>query len=321
MGFSRKMMISAAIAVCKCYTLVLIVGCHAANYERRHKLNANLLPSVVTSTSEASLASFCPKGEAVCFQWAVPETTISSRSGSIYFQLRANSLYQWIGFGSGSRMRGSSMFVIYQDGNNNITLSTRQGTGHNMPQYVSRTDVELLQGSGIINGTMVANIRCSSCSDVSSFSNWIAAWKTGSPLNSSNPSQSIGYHDGQSSFVVDLAHASVNSDANPFLLPNSSINGQTSGATGVSGIVTGGRSRNNERHILALSHGIIMTVVFLSGFPIGSIMMPLIGNWIIHASWQILSFLGMWAGFALGYIIASQHNSVSFSISPWLQSS
>lgn len=58
-------------------------------------------------------------------------------------------------------MSGSQIFVIYTDSTGtNITLSPRLGTGHSMPNYNSAAQVELLEGSGVSNGVMTANIKC-----------------------------------------------------------------------------------------------------------------------------------------------------------------
>lgn len=69
-----------------------------------------------------------------------------------------------------------------------------------------------------------------------------------------------------------------------------------------------------QNEIISYSHGAIMAAVFVLGFPMGAIAMPLFGNWIVHASWQMFSFVGMWAGFGLGYVFANRHNNVRFPI-------
>lgn len=262
----------------------------------------------VSSTTEAALASFCPdKGDA-CFQWGAPQAALSAGSGNLYFQLRAPTSYQWIALGTGSSMKGSSMFVVYQNGDNNITLSTRKGQGHVMPRYSARSDVTLLEGSGIVNGSMVANVLCRACSDLdlSSSSSWISAWKMGSSLDSSNPSQSISTHDGKASFSVDLQQASITSDSNPFL---ASSNGGGSTRTGSTGAVVE-EDDDDQNNRLEVAHGVIMAIVFVVGYPIGSAVMPLVGSWLIHAGWQMLAFLAMWAGFAVGYIASSREGEV-----------
>lgn len=266
--------------------------------------NLSTLPPDVADVSGAT-ASYCPEGQ-VCFRWGVPEAAASSGSGNVYFQIRAPATYSWIGLGTGTMMRGSNMFVMYASGNNNVTLSTRSGTGHSMPQHVPRDDVRLIEGSGVIDGHMVANVQCSGCKDLdlSGSSGWIAAWAQGNPLNSNSPTERISKHDGFDSFSVDLARATVRPDQNPFMGPQGALSGGNSA-------VSAGGNRGGSGKSLGTIHGILMAVIFLIGYPLGSTVMPLVGNWILHASWQMLVFLGMWAGFAIGYIISERAGYVS----------
>lgn len=58
-------------------------------------------------------------------------------------------------------MSGANIFVIYASADgSNVTLSTRRGTGHTEPQFSSNAQVSLLEGSGIVNGKMIANVKC-----------------------------------------------------------------------------------------------------------------------------------------------------------------
>ena len=273
-------------------------------------------------TTLAAAASYCPEDQTdICYQWGVPEASASSGSGNIYFQLRAPESVQWVGLGIGSQMSGAQMFLMYQDGKGNVTLSTRKGTGHVMPQFEERSDVELLAGSGVVDGKMIANVRCSKCTglDLGGSTGWIGAWKKGDPLDSTSTSAIIVQHDIHSIFTVDLGKASISSDSNPFDSSGSGSSGNSgsgsssgsSGSTGNSGAVT---QASNPNQTLIYAHGILMTVVMLAGFPLGSMLMPLIGNWVIHASWQMLAFLGMWAGLGIGYICARRLDIVSEQI-------
>lgn len=59
-------------------------------------------------------------------------------------------------------MSGSNMFVVYTAGNGNVTLSPRLGQGHREPNLNSDAQVTLLEGSGVSDGKMIANVRCMS---------------------------------------------------------------------------------------------------------------------------------------------------------------
>ncbi|KAH6610459.1 cellobiose dehydrogenase [Trichoderma cornu-damae] len=290
----------------------------------------------------AATASFCPEA-GICFEWGVPEASAKAGSGDIFFQLKAPTSWQWVGLGIGSRMSGSQIFLMYQDGKGNVTLSTRPGANHVMPTYQARGDVELLAGSGVIGGNMVANVKCSGCSslDLSGRTSWISAWKSGDSLDSTDPAAVITQHDSVAQFQVDLAQASISSDSNPFVESGSSGGGGSggsgssgssgssgdsgssggsggsggSGSSGSSGDGNGdgngaisGVSGGSSKQTLASAHGILMLVVFVILYPLGSSLMPLIGKWYIHASWQAVAFLIMWAGFGIGVTVARRQD-------------
>lgn len=111
------------------------------------------------SHATAQVASVCPVRN-VCFQLNIPEQTASSGDGDIYFQISAPDTYEYVALGQGQGMSGANIFVVYTSGNGNVTLSPRLGTGHVMPQFNSNAQVTLLEGSGVSNGKMVANVRC-----------------------------------------------------------------------------------------------------------------------------------------------------------------
>lgn len=233
--------------------------------------------------------------------------------------MEAPSSVQWAGLGIGSSMSGAEMFLIYQNGDGNVTLSTRTGTGHVMPQYAKRPAVELLAGSGVVNNKMIANIRCGDCDslDFGGSNSWIAAWKNGDSLSSTSVSERITQHDEETGFSVDFAQASISSDSNPFTSSSGktgsdsdsdSKTGSGSGSGSSSGVVS--ESSGPTKAVLR-AHGIIMSIVFLVGYPLGAVLMPLVGKWFIHAGWQVIAFLGMWVGFGLGYVYAVHGGYVS----------
>ena len=213
-------------------------------------------------------------------------------------------------------MSGAEIFLMYEDGDGNVTLSTRESMGHSEPQYSARPGVELLSGSGVSGGRMVANVRCGDCSslDLQGQNSWIAAWKSGSSMDSTSPRQQISVHDDKTVFQVNLAQASISSDENPFLAPSSigDNGGSNGGGNGGNGAVSSGGSSSDDNTII-LAHGVIMTIVFIALYPMGAILMPLLGKWFVHAASQLIAWLLMWAGFGLGYTFAVRDGSVSCS--------
>ncbi|EXM27643.1 hypothetical protein FOTG_06048 [Fusarium oxysporum f. sp. vasinfectum 25433] len=275
--------------------------------------SASLAVLSAASSALAVTSSFCPDNGNVCFRWGIPEASASAGSGSFYFQIKAPTSTQWAGLGTGSQMAGSNMFIIYQDGNGNVTLSPRRGVGEVMPQYTKRSGLELLDGSGIKDNQMIANIRCNNCVDLSlkGTSSWIAAWKNGNSLDSTSMEERISEHDTHADFSVDFSKATMSSDSNPFTGSNENTNSNSGSSSG--GAVTQNGSGSPSKTVLR-AHGIIMSIVFIAGYPLGAILMPMLGKWLIHAGWQVVMLLLMWAGFGLGYVYARDGGYVSSSL-------
>jgi hypothetical protein len=132
-------------------------------------------------------------------------------------------------------MSGAKMFIIYASSSGtNVTLSPRKGSGHSQPSFDSSAQVTLLEGSGISNNVMTANIKCSDCSDLtSSSSSWVYAALSGSPLNSDSQSASISQHSNTyGTMNLDMTKAKNSANTNPFV--SSSGGAATTGSSGTS---------------------------------------------------------------------------------------
>ncbi|KAK8083790.1 hypothetical protein PG996_002571 [Apiospora saccharicola] len=236
--------------------------------------------------------------------------SIGVSDSSVYLQLLSPSTYTWVAIGTGSEMAGSDMLVVYQDGHGNVTLSPRKGTGHDQPRQDSDSataKLSLQAGSGVSGNTMRVNLMCTNCSNDllgtdGGLSPWIAAWKGGDPLNTADQNAGISQHDGWVDWQFNI------DDKDPFAsLERSPSRSSTTG-------VVPGDSGTTAEERLRKGHGIILAGSFLVLYPLGSILMPLVGNWIVHASFQIFTFVLMWIGFGLGYVL-SQRNSEGFTVS------
>lgn len=143
-------------------------------------------------------------------------------------------------------MAGSNIFVVYADSKgSNVTLSPRSGVGHVQPKF-NRGAVQpsLLDGSGIANGIMTANVRCAYLSasrttctcrslrvagsncikwqqstlDVTSTqTNWIWATRSGSSVSSDSQEADLQVHDDNGQFTLDLTKARSGNSLNPFV--------------------------------------------------------------------------------------------------------
>ncbi|KAH8810745.1 hypothetical protein F5884DRAFT_875530 [Xylogone sp. PMI_703] len=247
----------------------------------------------------AQAVFYTPSGATdIRYRVSVPEGTTRSGSGDIFFQMTAPITYQWIGLGIGSRMAGARIFVVYQDGTGNVTISPRNGVGEVMPLLNSTASVTLLEGSGVTNNTMTANVRYTADLGTLNFQStrvpWICSWKSGSPLN--NPSQSavITQHDSFNQFTFDLTAATIASDHNPFV----AADGSPVTAPGSSGSSSGVSAQTIKRFQEA--HGIIMASTMVIILPAGALILRIFGGVWLHASIQVISLAAIIAGFALG---------------------
>jgi hypothetical protein len=102
----------------------------------------------------------CPS-DGVCFGLNIPESTASSGTGDIFFQISAPSSHEWVALGQGSGMANANMFVVYtSSGGSNVTLSPRHTSNYQAPSHNADVQATLLEGSGVSNGVMTANVKC-----------------------------------------------------------------------------------------------------------------------------------------------------------------
>jgi hypothetical protein len=98
-----------------------------------------------------------------CYAMNIPDATAQAGKGDVFYQITGPTSMAWIGMGTGTQMRGSSMFVIYMSADGtNVTLSPRTATGESMPSYDATRQAVLMEGSGVSGTQMVANIKCMS---------------------------------------------------------------------------------------------------------------------------------------------------------------
>ncbi|KAL4867842.1 hypothetical protein BDV12DRAFT_170677 [Aspergillus spectabilis] len=195
-------------------------------------------------------------------------------------------------------MAGADIFVLYSASSENVTISPRSGTGHILPQYNSEAQVSLLEGSGIQDGMMTANVRCDTCR-YSPSSSWIFAYKGGAPLNSGDVEANITFHDDFGGTGVELSNAVSTSD-NPFLdYDPSSLSNQPSEVGGEAGLGAD----------MLIAHGVIMSIAFVLLFPSFGLLAALPIRDIIvkaHAPLQILTLFLVIAGMGLGIKLGTE---------------
>ncbi len=154
----RLTFLGIVLAIGTCIS-ALVIHIHINRYilTRRHFAKASC-------ASALGLARTCPSSASgACYSVNVPDATAAGSEKDIYFQITGPSSMQWIGLGQGgqTRMKNSNIFILYADASGtNVTLSPRSGVDEVEPKYNSNAQVTLLDGSGISNGKMTANVRC-----------------------------------------------------------------------------------------------------------------------------------------------------------------
>jgi hypothetical protein len=266
--------------------------------------------TVSGSSNQAAVLRTCPETD-VCFSLNVPEQSARSSSGDIYFQLSAPSTYSWVALAQGTAMSNANMFVMYSSADGqNVTLSPRTTSGHVMPTHNVAADVALLEGSGISNGRMTANVRCGNCdrwgtgtmSLQGGNSNWLHAHLEGSPINSDDTSVPISQHDAMGSFQWNLSRATGGSGGNPFINASS-----TTTTTGAGGQNSWERLSTQTQMRFVQAHGALASIAFVAILPIGAILVRLAsfhGLLWAHASLQIFAYAVFIAAAGLGIFIA-----------------
>jgi hypothetical protein len=258
--------------------------------------------AIVDATAANALASYTTgANDDIRLHWGFPNSTIKARTGNIYFKIDAPSTYAWVGIGVGKSMLDAMMFVVYKGTNDSVTVSMRTGEHHTPPVYTPTTKVQVLNGSGVADGRMVAEVKYADF-NMEGKDVWMCAWDSVGPLELSDKKDAVIHkHDGNRQFTINHSAAAISSETNVF---SASDDGSDNGIAPYVAPV--------NYDTIVLAHGIIMSALFLVLYPAGAIIMPLFGNWFYHAVEQCIAYLIMWVGFGLGVTYASYAGMVSF---------
>ncbi|KAI2703463.1 hypothetical protein CBS147333_8803 [Penicillium roqueforti] len=262
----------------------------------------------------AQVHSIHPQGHSeITYSFNVPDNTAESGSGPIYFQMNSTRQVQWFALGQGMQMAGANMFVVYTSGNK-VTVSPRSGVGEIEPLYNKDAQITILNGSGVHDGVITANVRCDTClkwnggtENVNSPSSpWIWSVKYGEPLNSVSLSEGITQHDDYGVMNVDLKKATGGSSVNPFAqiarVPISPSEDPAFAAL----------QRTVKRKKTA--HAVLMVLAFVVMFPFFALGLHLFpSKWTvnIHGTFQLLTLTVVIAGFGVGVSLARQIDLVN----------
>ncbi|SMQ52532.1 unnamed protein product [Zymoseptoria tritici ST99CH_3D7] len=271
--------------------------------------------ALVPMSSASYMTRQCFDANAVCFTLNVPGPTAQSGSGDIFFQMTAPTSMNWVGLGQGSKMAGSNMFVMYtsSDGQN-VTISPRLGMGHEQPLYDNAANFTLLDGSGVQNGNMTANVKCSNCNSWSggsmdftgSTAEWIYGYKDGAEMNSDAEDARIKEHSKYGSFSFNLTQARGGNSANPF----------TDQAYTVDNIPLVALDEAAYPDTLLTAHGVVACAAILL-FILGAILIRLAsfsGLVWAHVGVQVFGFVAFIAAVGMGIYMAMFEGFVAHPI-------
>jgi hypothetical protein len=254
----------------------------------------------------AQLQSFHPPGhDEITYSINVPDKTAQSGSGSIYFQMNSTRQVQWFALGQGTGMPGANIFVAYISGNN-VTVSPRSGIAEVEPLYNKDARITILNGSGVHDGVITANIRCDTClkwnggtENVNSTSSpWIWAVKFGDPLESTSASETITQHDDQGVVSIDMKKATGGSSENPFAqLAQASVPSADPSFSSFSDMI-------NQKQT---AHAVLMILAFVVMFPCFALGLHLFpAKWTVSLHWpgQLFTLAVVIAGLGVGVSMA-----------------
>ncbi|KAE8351782.1 hypothetical protein BDV28DRAFT_149667 [Aspergillus coremiiformis] len=254
------------------------------------------------------------KAGGISYSINIPENTVQNINGTIYLQLSAPSNIEWVALSQGMQMTGGNIFVVYASPDGNVTLSPRKALGHQGVFYDPTIQAYLLEGSGIHDGMLTANIRCDSClrlnngeSILGIASSWGWATCYEETLVSGDISANIHKHDYHGIFTLDLTPAVGGNSSNPFTdLTYSRLD-----ATPLS---KQHQIDDAMLHKKRIAHGVMTPAAFVLWFPGFALLLHLFPSpytvmW-IHAPLQILAISLAVAGLIIGVSLQKDLNEL-----------
>ncbi|KAF2995072.1 hypothetical protein E8E13_002638 [Curvularia kusanoi] len=244
----------------------------------------------------------------------------ATNGGDVYMHLSAPATYQWVGIGTGSKMEGSVMFIVYENADKlSATLSPRLSDGHSEPTYSSSVDCDLFNQTSDHGGIVQkgssryysVNIHCKNITAHGEgdgkldFSNtkqpFIYAWgPTDGAVSSASKSASIKRHDSYGTLWMDLAKAtSSNSDINATFTEAALLTTQNAGADG---------QAQSDGDKVGPAHAVIMLVTFVIIFPLGALLLRFLESVKAHYIVQTVGLLAAVVGIAVGLYLGTMYN-------------
>lgn len=232
-----------------------------------------------------------------------------SSTGDLYFHLESPAGNSWVGVGIGDEMAGALMLIAYpgSDGNT-VTISPRIADGHSEPTYHGMMVVK--EGATSVSGSghdkkIEADGVCKGCRTWAN-GDRIDLTNTKQPfifavgpvfpgLESDSKSAGLTRHEFYGHFTMDMTAATSNGGAVP-LGPYSQKD--ASGATDTT------VDHDPAPHI----HGLVMSIVFILLFPLGSLLLRVWNKVKGHIIVQIIAMVLFCMAFAGGCVVSQEYN-------------
>ena len=272
-----------------------------------------------TSTSSAQIIKYAPSRDGgVSFQVNIPEETAASGTGPIFLQLKGLVSRKWFALGQGSRMTHGNLFVVYSAPGGNVTLSPRRATGPLEPKFSPDIEAYLLEGSGINDGVMTANVRCDNCMKLhdgsgimGQQSQWIWATTHGEAVDSEDVTHRIYQHDFHGLFDLDLTKAVGGTSENPF----SSNDGGDYSIVDHTSQSKQQQLNDTTLHKKRIAHGVMSSLAFVLLFPNFGLTMYLFpSRWTvawIHGPLQMFAVALALCGLGVGVSVSKDVQGMS----------
>lgn len=264
-------------------------------------VTAGLLFSRTFAVNTVSTSAFVASDNSVTFALNIPQ---ADESNDLYFTLSGPSSSSWIAVGMGNdKMDGTLIFMMYSDSTGkNITLSPRLANGNVEPSHAKDIGINILPGSGISNGIMIANAMCMNCRSWGDHSinpndtqaKFIFASGSGS-MKSNSLSAGVRRHSSYGSFTMDLTKAYGKQG-----VPAGVITSDTSGTV---------QKSNKTDHDFGLPlHAAAMILAFVILMPVGIAILRILNSPKWHGFNQALSAAIALIGLFLGVYIGTMYN-------------
>ncbi|KAJ9635652.1 hypothetical protein H2204_005612 [Knufia peltigerae] len=242
---------------------------------------------LLIQTSAGSFVQFYDRSSQLGFALS----TLLENNGNpdeLLFQLRVPSDAGWGGIGTGIRMDGSLMFILYASTNpGDVTKS-----GHGTPDAFGELGYNVVNTSNE-GGTLTADIKCLNCTKysrnpidtASSAQPWIWAIGPGDPVTSNSQDADINKHSHYGVFFTDMTKSVTTGSNIPLISGRSNIHA---------------RAQPGYTHDLVVLHAVLLGLAFVIAFPLGTLALRVFRSFKIHWIAQIISL----AASVIGFVVA-----------------